>query len=727
MGWFDEQLRQRKENDQNILGESFVKLSGVVLGNKIRLSYDDDRLIAEAAIDRVLRYYHVRPADTPDNVKTFEEQLECKLRPHGIMKRTVELKDDWYRDAFGPMLAFDKEDKPYALLPDSVRGYSYYDHETGKKVKINKSNAGRFEKNAICFYFPLPVRKLSIRDMLSFMFKRITAGDLALVFLLMLITTGLMMMIPVFTKAMTGNVIRTGSKKALLGIAIFMSCTYISNRFFHGLKNLVENRIGIKTRITMQSAVMMRTLSMPASFFKKYSSGELNKRVQSVNELSGTVLSLIISGGFGSLTSLIYVFQIFGYARVLVIPSLAILGLTLLLTVVTALIQIGIDKKQMLYSAKEQGVSYALVSGIDKIKRAGAEKRAFAKWAEAYSKSATLKYSPPLFIRLNPVFSQFLMLGGGLLLNYLAVKNGIELSNYLAFLVAYGMVSSAFTMLVNLSLSFARITPVLEMARPILETEPEISEKKAMVTRLQGNIELNNVSFRYSETSPFIINDLSLKIKSGEYVAIVGKTGCGKSTLVRLLLGFENPVRGAVYYDGRDIASLDLKSLRSRIGTVLQSGSLFTGDIFSNISISAPQLSIEEAWNAAEIAGIADDIREMPMGMNTLISEGGGGISGGQKQRLMIARAIAPKPKILIFDEATSALDNRTQKKVSDALDALKCTRIVIAHRLSTIRHASRIILLDGGKIAEDGSYEELMAKNGLFAELVERQRLDKE
>ena len=248
---------------------------------------------------------------------------------------------------------------------------------------------------------------------------------------------------------------------------------------------------------------------------------------------------------------------------------------------------------------------------------------------------------------------------------------------------------------------------------------------RQVVTRLRGGIELNNVSFRYSDTMPYVLDDLSLKIRPGQYVAIVGKTGCGKSTLMRILLGFEKAQKGAVYYDGRDIATMDLKSLRRKIGVVMQSGSLFQGDIYSNITISAPQLTLDEAWEAAEMAGMAEDIRQMPMGMHTLISEGQGGISGGQRQRLMIARAIAPKPRILMFDEATSALDNITQKTVSESLDKLKCTRIVIAHRLSTIRHCDRIIVLDKGKIVEDGTYEELLELNGFFSELVKRQRVD--
>ena len=241
------------------------------------------------------------------------------------------------------------------------------------------------------------------------------------------------------------------------------------------------------------------------------------------------------------------------------------------------------------------------------------------------------------------------------------------------------------------------------MVKPLFETVPEVSSGKQVITGISGGIELNHISFRYNENMPLVLDDLSLKIHPGQYVAIVGQTGCGKSTLMRLLLGFEKPMKGAVYYDGKDLDKIDLKSLRQKIGVVMQNGKLFQGDIYSNIVISAPWLTQKDAWEAAELAGIAEDIR----------------------QRLMIARAIAQKPRLLMLDEATSALDNLTQKKVSEALDGLKCTRIVIAHRLSTIKQCDRILVLDKGKIIEDGKYEELLEKNGFFAELVKRQRLD--
>jgi ABC-type bacteriocin/lantibiotic exporter with double-glycine peptidase domain len=283
---------------------------------------------------------------------------------------------------------------------------------------------------------------------------------------------------------------------------------------------------------------------------------------------------------------------------------------------------------------------------------------------------------------------------------------------------------SAFSALTAASASMATIKPVLDMAEPILQTEPEKTLKKDIATRVTGTIEMGGVYFRYSEATPYILENFSLKIKPGEYVAIVGKTGCGKSTLVRLLLGFEKPEKGVVFYDGKDLERIDLKSLRRKIGSVIQDGQLFYGNIFQNIAIASEKLTMDEAWEAAEMAGIADDIKAMPMRMNTIISEGQGGISGGQKQRILIARAVASKPKILIFDEATSALDNITQKQLAGALDGLKCTRIVIAHRLSTIKNCDRILVMDQGKIIEEGTYQQLIDKNGFFAELVERQRL---
>lgn len=470
---------------------------------------------------------------------------------------------------------------------------------------------------------------------------------------------------------------------------------------------------------------MMRILSLPVAFFKNYSSGDLASRVQYMNSLCDMLISTVLSTGLTSLFSLVYIGQIFSYTPVLAIPALLIVGITVLFSFIASFVQMKILTRQMELAAKEKGTSYALISGIQKIKLAGAEKRAFARWGNQYAKQAELVYNPPLFLKITTVVSTGISLAGTLVMYFTAVRFQVSVADYFAFNTAYGMLSGAFFALNGIAANIAQIKPVLEMVKPILGTAPEIEEGRQVLTRIHGGIELNNVSFRYHDSMPYVVDNLSLKIRSGQYVAIVGSTGCGKSTLLRLMMGFETPQKGAIYYDGKDLNTIDQKSLRRKIGVVMQNGKLFQGDIFSNIAIGAPQLTMDEAWEAAEKAGIAEDIRHMPMGMFTIVSEGGGGISGGQRQRLLIARAIASKPKILMFDEATSALDNISQKVVSESLDKLKCTRIVIAHRLSTIRQCDRILVLDKGHIIEDGTYEELIEKNGFFAELVSRQRLD--
>ena len=712
MGWFDEQIRQRKLSDQEIFEDSMFRMASVVLGKQRAGVLNDDRIATKAAIDEILKYYHYKPVEVPDSVRELDDELEFCLRPHGLMRRNVTLEEGWYKDAFGPMLAFRKEDgAAVALLPKPFAGYVFTDPDTGKKLTLNKRTAAQFDPGAICFYRPLPLRELGIPDLILYLKDCLSTGDYISLVLLTLLPILLGLLMTNITRALTGFVRESGNLSLLLGTAVFMVSAIVASQMIGVVKELMMNRVEIKTSLSTEAAMMMRVMNMPANFFRQYSSGELSSRYSAVNQLCELLLGSVFSTGLSSLLSLLYIAQIFHYAPALVAPALLIILVTVLVSVISVLTQMKLSREVMEKGAKQNGLSFALISGVQKIKLAGAEKRAFAKWARAYADAVEPSYNPPVLIKANSAISSAITLVGTIVLYYLAVKTRVSPSEYIAFNAAYG--------------SVARIKPILEMAEPILKTQPESSENRAMVTRLNGSIELSNVYFRYNDRMPYVVDGMSLKIKAGEYIAIVGATGCGKSTLMRLLLGFETPERGAIYYDGKDMSKLDLRSLRRRIGAVTQDGSLFQGDIYSNIVISAPQLGLDEAWAAAEIAGIADDIRAMPMGMQTIIAEGQGGISGGQKQRLMIARAIAPKPKILMFDEATSALDNKTQKKVSDALDELKCTRIVIAHRLSTIRNCDRILVLDKGKILEDGTYEELIAQNGYFAELVERQRLD--
>ena len=729
MGWFDEQIRERKRQDNERFADAMDEISAIITREKIELSCDEGETTKQEsitrAIGRVLRYYHIKPKEVPDDIKNLQEQLEYLCRPYGVMRRTVKLEKGWYKDAIGALLGTRKDGTVVALLPRRFFGYSYYDETTGREVRLSSTTEEDIEETAICFYKPFPAKKLNIPTMLRYVIGCVPVSAYGLVIIMMLLTTLVGMLSPRITHIIFDEVIPSESMRLFWAVIVFSVCLSISTMLMGILKSLIDGRVSTQMSMSIQSATMARVLSLPAEFFKKYSAGELSTKLQYFNSLCSTLYSSFMVTGLSSIFSLIYITQVFTYAPALVFPSLCITVATLGFSIFNTFIRMKNSRQSMEVSGKKNGLTYALLTGIQKIKLSGSERRAFTRWTKVYAEEVRTTYGIPLAILLSGTIGMAISLTGTIVMYYFAVQSGVSVADYYAFTAAYGMVSGAFSSLVGIGLQAANIRPTLEQVKPIMEAVPEISEDKKVVTRVSGGIELNNVSFRYNESMPWVLDNLSLKIKPGQYVAIVGKTGCGKSTLLRLLLGFETAQKGAVYYDGKNIDTLDLKSLRKKIGVVMQNGKLFHGDIFSNITIAAPWLTLGDAWEAAELADIAEDIRAMPMGMHTIIAEGSGGISGGQRQRLMIARAIAPKPKILMFDEATSALDNITQRKVSEALDGLKCTRIVIAHRLSTIRHCDRIIVLDGGKIIEDGTYDELLAMDGFFTELVKRQRIN--
>ncbi|MBO5757027.1 MAG: NHLP bacteriocin export ABC transporter permease/ATPase subunit [Clostridia bacterium] len=726
MGWFDEQIKQRRKNDEDTFSEAFADIADAVLGTKRCASNDGNDERELGAIAKILEYYKVKPRQIPTSVKTLNDRLEYLLRPNGIMRRNVNLERGWYKDSIGAVLGTRKDDgSTVALIPKGISGYAYFDAGSGKWIRLNAKNESLFEQEAVCFYKPFPLERLTLRALVRYIAETLSVSDFIFIVLSGMAATAVGLLGPKLNNLLMGTVIGSKDYRLLLGIAVFMISVSISSLLVSGITSLLMARINTKITISVQAATMMRILSLPADFFKKYSAGDLASRSQYIQSLCSMLVSCVLQTGLTSIFSLVYITQIFEYAPALVIPALGVIFATIVLSLVTTLCQMKYTKKQMELSAKESGMSYAMITGVQKIRLSGAEKRMFARWSKLYAEQLRVAYNPPLFLRANNAFGAIISLGGMILMYYMAVHSQVSVADYYAFNTAYGMVSGAFMSLAGIATMVAQFKPTIEMAKPIMDTIPEIAQGKPVIEQLTGGIELCNVSFRYHEGMPNVIDNLSLKIRPGQYVAIVGSTGCGKSTLLRLLLGFEKPQKGAIYYDGKDLAGIDLKSLRRKIGVVMQNGKLFQGDIFSNIVISAPHLTMDEAWAAAELAGIADDIRKMPMGMHTVISEGSGGISGGQRQRIMIARAIAPRPKIIMLDEATSALDNITQKIVSDSLGTLKCTRIVIAHRLSTIRECDRIIYLENGKILEDGTYDELIALDGKFAELVERQRLD--
>ncbi len=727
MGWFSEQIELRKLEDDEVMARAMASMAGVVMGSRAGAMLNDSLEQARSAMDLILKYYGIRLKEFPAEIDDLDRELDKLLHPFGIMKRIVNLTPGWYNDAFGPMLGFLEDGSPVALMPGKTTGYVFRDAKTGRETIVNKENSKNLLKEAICFYRPFPLKELNAIDILKFILGCFSFNDVVYIAIVTGIATFIGMLSPRITYWLySDELVKSDNFDSLIAGGIFFAAVTVSTIIIQSLKSLILARINRKTLISLEAASMMRILSLPSGFFKELASGDITQRMNYITSLGNTMTNMLVSTGLTSLFSLAYIFQIFRFAPILVVPSVVIIIINVGFSVLSSILDIKISRERMEAATAESSMTYSLISGIQKIKLAGAEKRAFGKWSKVYSDMAKYTYDPPTIIKLNAVISSAIGFAGLIAIYSLSLTAGLSVAEYSAFNAAYGMLSGALTGLFGMALDVAGIKPYLSMVEPIFKTVPEISGNKTLVSGLKGNIELSHVFFRYSEDMPFILNDMSLKIRAGQYIAVAGKTGCGKSTLLRTLIGFEKPEKGSVYYDGRDIKSVDLQSLRGNMGIVLQNGNLMNGSIYDNICISEPSLTMAEAWEAAEMAGLADDIREMPMGMQTMISEGSGGISGGQKQRLLIARAVAAKPKILMFDEATSALDNKSQMEITKALEGLKCTRIVIAHRLSTIKNADRIIVLEGGKIVEDGNYDELIANNGFFAELVDRQRLDK-
>ena len=727
MGWFEEQIKQRKENDNREFQETFASIASAVTGDNFYHEENPEAVYGKTALEQILRWYHFKPKnEVPSSLVHFSDQMEYMLRPFGIMYRKIDLPPGWWKDAAGPIVGFLKENGiPVALINLKIAGYYYIDPSSGKKVILDSASEKRLSRNGFCFYKPFPLRPIDIRDLFVYAFQAISLFDRAK----LLFFTGVGIVLGMYANKasylLMGPVLSSKSLMVLSGIAAFIIGLSVTQIINSTITSLINQQINTGMGIQVKAASMMRILSLPASFFRNYSSGDLSYRMQYIFQVCTLMFTMIFSVGLNSIFSLAYLGQIFGYARSLVIPALTIMVVSIGFNLITTFLQTKISKERMELSTKESGMSYSMISGIQKIRLSGSEKRIFARWGKLYAKELEYQYNPPFFLKVNSTLSMTISLLGTLIIYDAAIRGSITYEQYYAFNNAYGMVYGAFSAITSIATQVAGIKPIIELINPILKQEPEVSEGKEVLTRINGAIEVSNIYFRYDSSMPYVLNDLSFKIEPGQYIALVGKSGCGKSTLVRLLLGFESPERGSIFFDGKDISRIDMKSLRQKIGTVTQNGKLFSGSIYENIVISAPWLSMEDAWEAAEVAGLAEDIRNMPMGMHTMISEGTGGFSGGQKQRMMIARAVAPKPRILIFDEATSALDNLTQKKVSEALDSLNCTRLVIAHRLSTIQNCDRIMVLDGGRIIEDGTYNSLLSQGGFFADLVRRQLIE--
>ena len=690
-----------------------------LLGRKRVLPQDD-----ESALKQVLEALGILDYELEDNdMVSPEEQLTGILRPRGIMMRDIQLQGEWWKECIGPLLGYAKDGRLIALIPTKTGlGYQYRQQDGTLRKVGRREMEEELKPRAVTFTKALPIKPLRIKDLLRFTWSVVSGPNALMLVLCALVVVLLGMFIPMANKLIFDTVIPTSDASGLLPITGLLIGATISTLLLTLTRNLYIIRIRNIAELHVQNAVMARTFLLSPTFFSKNPSGELSEKLNNVSTLASLINEAVVGALLNAILSVIYLIQVYIYGGKLFWPAVAVIAAQYGVLLLNYFRAVKVRENYTGRAAKLSGLEYNLFAGIQKLKLTGSENRAFARWLDHYSETARFLYNPAFKSRLYPALTALLGIGGTMLIFWSTLSNSVSTSDFIAFSAAFGMMTAAIVQLHLLVPNLSQIKPMLDSIKPILEAVPEMEEKAPQVEDLFGGIEVSGVSFRYEEDGPMILDDFSLKIEPGEYVGIVGKSGSGKSTLMRLLLGFERPLSGGIYYDNYDLAKVDKTSLRRKIGCCLQGGSLFTGYLFHNITITAPWATHEDAWEALRMASLDEDVRKMPMGLHTVVSEGGGGFSGGQKQRILIARALISNPEILLFDEATSALDNISQKTVSDNLDELMCTRVVIAHRLSTIRHCDRIIVLDKGKIAEEGTFEELMEKKGLFYEMSLRQ-----
>ncbi|MET0961488.1 MAG: NHLP bacteriocin export ABC transporter permease/ATPase subunit [Noviherbaspirillum sp.] len=608
---------------------------------------------------------------------------------------------------------------PLALVP-GAGGYILIDPADGSRRPVDAAAAAGLSRHALMFFNSLPSGQLRFRDLLQFSLagngrglRRLLAFGLA---------GGLLgLASPLVIRLLVDSVLPSAVRSDLAQMVAMLMITAVGIAAFTFCRGLAVSRILTRLGSSTQAAVIDRLLALPVPFFREHEAGDLAQRAMGIESILKKVSGSAENAAFGWVFGLFSLFYLFFLD--LRLALLALVGLEVLWTLALnywALLQ---QRRGAKLSGEIASRVFQILNGIAKVRAHGAEKRAFALWASLFSRQKSLDIGVRrIGITLASIDAGFgLACSMAMFAAVAFLMPDMHTGEFLSFSAAFGQFLGA-TMALSAALTGTlSVIPLYERARPILQAVPESADSAHAPGMLSGAIEVSCVTFRYGADGPDILKDLSISIRAGEFVALVGPSGCGKSTLCRLLLGFEQPQSGAIYYDGQDLAGLDKVAVRRQLGVVLQNGRLMAGDIYSNIVGAAP-LSMDDAWEAARLAGLEQDLRNMPMGMHTMISEGASTISGGQKQRLMVARAIVRKPKILLFDEATSALDNRTQAIVAASIAALKASRIVVALRLSTIVGADRIFFIERGRVVETGTYDQLMQLNGRFKAMAERQ-----
>ena len=717
----------REEEDQRRLFRSALdSLSGVIVKKKkvsVELKGDplfDACQLVGAKLGITMRQGSKSGTEKIDPLRRISQASQVRFRE-------VLLRGKWWQEDHGALLGFMVQDgRPVALLDIKPGVYMLRDPQQETQIRVTAKVAAEIGPMGYSFHIPFPDKPIRPWDLIRFGMRGCKAdlwrtfGMAALVGILSLIT-------PIATGILLDDIIPSEDRSQLLTLVVGFIVAAICMTLFQLVQAIAQLRIEGKTSWAIQSAVWDRLLDLPVAFFRKYAAGDLANRSLGIDQMrqviSGAAVTTVISMFF----SVFQVGLLFFYSLELAIVAIVVMLVSLIIPFVCFAFQFQYQRPLYDLIGKIQAFNLQVIIGIAKLRVNAAERRAFNIWATSFSKQKELAFKSGFAGNVLGVVARSLSLLGTLVMFAWVFWSGdralhsMTSGEFLAFVSAFTTVlSSAHATLTSLY-PMMSVQPLYERTKPILETLPEVRPGCAGPGELRGSVELVEISFRYSPDSPLIIKKISLEIRPRQFVAFVGPSGSGKSTLLRLLLGFEPPESGAILYDRQDLSQLDVQAVRRQIGVVLQNGTLFAGSIFENI-VGSSLLTMDDAWEAARMVHLDEDINAMPMGMQTVIGEGGDGISGGQRQRLLVARAIVRRPAFLFFDEATSALDNQSQAWVSRSLDNLKATRIVIAHRLSTIRHADLICVIMEGEITEMGTYDTLMSKEGLFSDLAKRQ-----
>ena len=651
-----------------------------------------------------------------------DSDIPAIVKAANLICREIVLEPNWFQGDCGVVIG--TMGKTTVVCAPEWFGYSMYDPISGKKTGLTRELAVQIAPKAYVVERNLPTHALKLKDLLRFGMKEMGKTDVVAILTLGLVTTLIGILLPTLNQKVYDEYIPTVDKAGLAQLCVVIGAFMIGNLFFSIVKSVAEFRMQSRIGYRIQDAAYQRVFKLPESFFHKIDSADLAQRLMSIGGVINSCVSSVVITGVSTLFSILYLVRMFRYESKLTWISLLMLVIYFALLTVLSFLCLRYQKIQAEDQGKASSKLYQYLNGIAKIRMAGAEKRAIYDYMVPFTEIQFTEIRENRISTLSAVLSAASSFIFSMVLYYVMVKSKVSISMgaFIGFNTAFGSFSGAFEQLIGRILGIYQLKPTIDRFKPIFETPCEDSDDSELPGELTGSISVNQVSFAYSEGGRKVLEDLSLEIKAGEYLGIVGSSGCGKSTLLKLLLGFEKPQTGQILYDNNDLNALNKYALRQHLGVVLQNGKLIAGSIHENITITAPKATMKEVSRVIEQVGLKEDIDQMSMGVHTVLSENSGTISGGQQQRILIARAIIGKPSILIFDEATSALDNVTQATVSENLDKMHITRIVVAHRLSTIKNCDRIIVLDQGKIAEEGNYDQLMEKRGLFYQLAIRQ-----